>query len=460
MRRHTPHCLAASMAGAKLRPLAVALPPPCQVKSAHDRDGAGALTGIANESGVKWNETVMKRMLRPGVLVAVGCLAVLGALIVVGIGTEAYAETLIGVLISAAVAVTLWNRRLLRATNRETRDRAKSNQRDVARSLRVMAENQAKLSAEVARFARMVSDDKARTAETAARFDWLARRYRIQEQQLSEFLEKLAEKTDTDHEAFRRLVAEEIGGRLSALADAKEQQEQTSMLRQVRAHGRSLGGKKAFLADVSALLAVYSDVEGRAIPLGDWSLAPRVLERLHKEIADGRPRTIVELGSGASTPFLGLWASEYAGATVVSVEHDEHFLGKTSADIEFVGCGSVVELIHSPLTSVTIDGRHFEWYRDIPVDGSIDLLIVDGPPNKVAEEARFPAVPLLAERLRVGTRVVLDDVNRPAEGAILEQWIERAWFGRRLEVVDTVDTAAILEVVSIDADDRAGLGGA
>ncbi|MCW3064342.1 MAG: Methyltransferase domain, partial [Solirubrobacterales bacterium] len=54
----------------------------------------------------------------------------------------------------------------------------------------------------------------------------------------------------------------------------------------------------------------------------------------------------------------------------------------------------------------------------------IDLLLVDGPPAFEPEIAlsRYPALPVLAERLAPDATVVLDDIDRPGELAILETW--------------------------------------
>lgn len=51
------------------------------------------------------------------------------------------------------------------------------------------------------------------------------------------------------------------------------------------------------------------------------------------------------------------------------------------------------------------------------------MLIVDGPPGRVNKDARYPALPLLHERLNPGAHVFLDDATRPDERRILTQWL-------------------------------------
>jgi len=63
------------------------------------------------------------------------------------------------------------------------------------------------------------------------------------------------------------------------------------------------------------------------------------------------------------------------------------------------------------------------WYDlDAVPEGPFDLLLVDGPPASVGPEARYPAVPLLLDRLAKDALVVLDDTRRPDERAIGERW--------------------------------------
>ena len=65
-----------------------------------------------------------------------------------------------------------------------------------------------------------------------------------------------------------------------------------------------------------------------------------------------------------------------------------------------------------------------QWYDDAVVAAGldaalqgdlIDLLLVDGPPAYAVGHglARYPALPVLRDRLAPGATVVLDDVERP-----------------------------------------------
>src|SRR5690606_18547556 len=88
------------------------------------------------------------------------------------------------------------------------------------------------------------------------------------------------------------------------------------------------------------------------------------------------------------------------------------------------GLGATVEVRHAPLVA-----RWYEASVFADID-TIDLLIVDGPPATTGQLARYPALPLLAERLSPGAVVVLDDAERDAEAEIARRWCEEFGFRR------------------------------
>src|SRR6185295_577572 len=73
----------------------------------------------------------------------------------------------------------------------------------------------------------------------------------------------------------------------------------------------------------------------------------------------------------------------------------------------------------------------------------IDLLVVDGPPGDVGDLARYPALPLLHERLSDNAVILLDDASRRDMRLILDLWL-REFDNFDLERIDTEKGAAIL----------------
>ena len=79
----------------------------------------------------------------------------------------------------------------------------------------------------------------------------------------------------------------------------------------------------------------------------------------------------------------------------------------------------------APLEPVDLgESEPFLWYDQEALADlqDVELLVVDGPPKGSGDLARFPALPLMAERLRAGALILLDDARRPAERDILDRW--------------------------------------
>jgi predicted O-methyltransferase YrrM len=170
---------------------------------------------------------------------------------------------------------------------------------------------------------------------------------------------------------------------------------------------------------------------GRGWPANDETTA-YVVDRLQRM---GPGWTVLELGSGTSTAWLGLAARKYGGR-VWSLEHDEHHLERTRDLLGRVAAGDVVEVVHAPLVELEPYGH--DWYSidRLPAEARFDLLFVDGPPGAVAPHARRPAFPLLRDRLADGAVVVLDDTVRAAEHEVAQRWIEEDAAPGELQAVD------------------------
>jgi len=169
------------------------------------------------------------------------------------------------------------------------------------------------------------------------------------------------------------------------------------------------------LADTDAALYAHNTLAGMPPQLDpDWSLPEDVLKRLTALVKKHKPKLLVECGSGYSTVAL---AKAVGKGRLVSLEHEQRFAERTRAMLN----GSKAEVRHAPIAA--------GWYAE---DGwkdldAIDMLIVDGPPGSLGTEARYPALPLLRERLSDKAVIILDDVFRPDEQAIIERW--QAEFG-------------------------------
>ena len=191
----------------------------------------------------------------------------------------------------------------------------------------------------------------------------------------------------------------------------------------VRADRRT-ATERAF--DVEALLQLNALVEPRfSMPsLGGWAIAPRSMLAVMEHVLRAEPRTIVELGSGASTVWLA-YAAERYGGRVVSIDHLESFASRTRSMLGDHGLSGTAEVRVAELRQFEVVGEPVQWYDDEALGDvhTIDLLIVDGPPGSTGPQARFPALPILREKMRHGSLVALDDTKRADEAKIVETWM-------------------------------------
>lgn len=178
--------------------------------------------------------------------------------------------------------------------------------------------------------------------------------------------------------------------------------------------------------ELEALLQLLGQITPRA-PLpssGQWALDPRGLLELWHILDTRRPARVLELGGGTSSVWIA-YALERHQGRLVSLDHDEGFADKTRQQLYRHGLDRVAEVRHAPLKPVEVNGDTYEWYDVTACDdlSEVDLLLVDGPPGRTGPRARYPAVPLLVDRLAAEAMVLLDDCDRPDEQAVLQSWL-------------------------------------
>ena len=177
-------------------------------------------------------------------------------------------------------------------------------------------------------------------------------------------------------------------------------------------------------------------IPGRLPPLRGWATSPDVLLHLHEHVMTVRPRLVVEFGSGASSLVLADALRQNSFGKLVSIEHSDHYGGLTKEALRREHLEQWVELRIGELEPWT--GQHLgrqegqedeamHWYpaRLLADLEGIDMLVVDGPPGKTCHNARYPALPAVAERLSMAATVWMDDTNRQDEKDICEAWAQR-----------------------------------
>ncbi len=179
--------------------------------------------------------------------------------------------------------------------------------------------------------------------------------------------------------------------------------------------------------EVEALVQLFQDFSPRA-PMpssGGFALNPTDLLDLLHLIKTRRPQLVLELGSGTSSVWIA-YALERCGGRLISLDHDPGYAAKTRAIMTEHGLTSVAEVRDAPLRPVAIEGRNFPWYDTAALADldQVDLLLIDGPPEKTGPDARYPALTVLEGRLADTATIVFDDAHRPDEQIALRRWIE------------------------------------
>jgi len=210
------------------------------------------------------------------------------------------------------------------------------------------------------------------------------------------------------------------GDRHRELADTLAAQQKSAT------HGADLL-LRAQTREVEALVQLFQGFTPRA-PMpssGGFALNPTDLLDLLHLIRTRRPRLVLELGSGTSSVWIG-YALERCGGRLISLDHDAGYAEKTRAALAAHGLTGVAEVRDAPLRPVELDGRTFAWYDvDAVADvNDVDLLVIDGPPERTGPDARYPAMRVLEGRLADSATVLFDDAHRQDEQAALRKWVE------------------------------------
>lgn len=191
------------------------------------------------------------------------------------------------------------------------------------------------------------------------------------------------------------------------------------------AHARD-SALRAEFRQVEALAALYHLLRPRKYlpPTRDWAGSPDFLLVVAEHTLRARPRTIVECGSGVSTVVLGRCVELNGAGHVYSLDHDAAYAARTRELLAEQSLTPYATVVDAPLVHVELPDWTGSWYDTsrLDVDGKFDALVVDGPPHFASDLARYPAGPLLFERLAEGGAIIMDDADRGPEREIIERW--------------------------------------
>lgn len=201
------------------------------------------------------------------------------------------------------------------------------------------------------------------------------------------------------------------------------------------------------VGDIHGLVRLGPYTQDLPLPIGGgWALTGDSAALLAREVLARKPETILEIGSGVSTLILGQILKKNGHGRLLSIDHDRMWANQTRRYVELLELQDFVSVVEAPLKSITLSDQSYDWYdiQSSSLDqlGPIDLLLVDGPPqargNPLA--ARYPAFPLLRERLSKNAMVFVDDASRTAESNMVRRWKDEdpGWRDRWFDTVDGV----------------------
>lgn len=178
----------------------------------------------------------------------------------------------------------------------------------------------------------------------------------------------------------------------------------------------------------------------------NWSAAPDFLHLIADYCLQYKPDTILECSSGITTLVLARCCQINNRGHVFSLENGAEYASTSLDHLQQFQLGNHATVIHAPLEESSLGDRGFLWYstRDIPRQ-PIDMLVIDGPPGFIQKHARYPALPLLYDRLSDGCRIYLDDAARDDEQEIASMW-QSSHPGMDYQYLDTERGCAVFTI--------------
>ncbi|MEV7618609.1 class I SAM-dependent methyltransferase [Microbacterium sp. NPDC089321] len=302
---------------------------------------------------------------------------------------------------------------------------------------------------------------REQTGRTSAQFEWLAERavaagsteallqrsandVLAQISKQSEVLEALRASGDQalSAAADRHITAlAEVKGLLSQQHTALQRtlESTASITESVDAVGKKMavafdGGnshslERRIVAELSALASLYDQGISRRLPtFASWAMSPlsvQYIRTIAERLDSGH--AIVELGSGVSTAWIASSLAQMnEPPALVAIDHDPMYAETTRTYLTDIDADHVAQVVLAPLTGVHLAGVEHHWYSTQWVESvdNIGLLIVDGPPAGQHPGARYPAVPLLMDRLADRATIFVDDADRPGESEVIKAWLK------------------------------------
>lgn len=152
-----------------------------------------------------------------------------------------------------------------------------------------------------------------------------------------------------------------------------------------------------------------------------------LLDRAWHCINEMRPTRVLELGSGLSTLVMAYALETNGQGEVFALEDNAAHANNTRRLLAEHGLSEYAQVLDAPLRSVDLCGERYNWYAldNLADDLHFELLFVDGPAGHVAPDMRYPALPVLRQRIASNAVILVDDTDRKHESAMVKRWLAR-----------------------------------
>jgi hypothetical protein len=173
--------------------------------------------------------------------------------------------------------------------------------------------------------------------------------------------------------------------------------------------------------------AVLGAALGTSAPLfGRWAAEGDFAGMIAREL-EGAPRLVVECGSGSTTLVIADRLRRAGSGRLISLEHDGFYAASTAQLLASAGLDDIARVVEAPLRNQQLGDRTVDWYDrstvEAAIDGEIDVLVVDGPPQ-VSPWRRWAALHVLYPILAESFVALLDDGRTRETSRAVHAWID------------------------------------
>jgi len=175
------------------------------------------------------------------------------------------------------------------------------------------------------------------------------------------------------------------------------------------------------------LIPLFNELEiKKRIPhTRGYAASPDYLFEIKNIIKKEKPKLILEAGSGVSTLISAYSLKKYGEGQIISLDHEKLYADKTIIELKKHNLEKYANILYAPLKKYDNDLLWYDADDALQGLGLIDLFIIDGPPKNSSKNARFPALPLMFNKMKIGTIIILDDARRKSEQDTVLLWKQK-----------------------------------